>query len=191
MEKIHSEISSISKYLSKKQKELDKVMDTGRDVIRDAAQAITMLHNDDVKGASKRIKSALKGVKQLKKFDSRFEYYSRQAYQEYAEAATFFLIKTKGSVISLGKAGVNSESYLLGLMDVIGELKREILEELRKENTKKAELYFSKMKLIYDSTRSLRFAEAIINGFRRKQDSARIQIESAGSEILSFKSRKA
>ncbi len=75
-------------------------------------------------------------------------------------------------------------------MDVMGELKREILEELRRGNLKKAENYFNKMRLIYDDTRSLRFAEAVLNGFRRKQDTARIQVESAGSEILSFKNSK-
>lgn len=45
------------------------------------------------------------------------------------------------------------------------------------------------MRMIFDGTRSIRFAEAVLNGFRRKQDVARIQIESAGSEILSFKKR--
>ena len=47
------------------------------------------------------------------------------------------------------------------------------------------------MKLIYDSTRSLRFAEAIMSGFRRKQDTGRIQLEGAGSELLSYKSKRA
>jgi translin len=74
-------------------------------------------------------------------------------------------------------------------MDVMGELKREILEELRKENYKRADAHFEKMKLIYDTTRSLRFAEAVLAGFRRKQDTARIQLENAGSELLSFKNK--
>ena len=45
------------------------------------------------------------------------------------------------------------------------------------------------MKQIYDGTRKLRFAEAVLSGFRKKQDVARIQIENAGSEILSFRNR--
>lgn len=190
MEKIQTETEGISKYLAAKQKEFDNVMDVSRGVIRDSASAITMLHNGDTKGASKKISAAYTGVKKLKKSDTKFEYYSRQAYQEYAEAAVFSRIKIKGSVPSLKEVGIGPEAYLLGLMDVMGELKREILEELRNGNSDKAESYFGKMKLIYDSTRSLRFAEAIINGFRRKQDVARIQLESAGSEMLSFKSKK-
>ena len=187
MEKIQSEIEGISKYLTAKQKEFDSVMDVSRGVIRDSASAITMLHNNDTKGAAKKIRDAYTGVKKLKKSDTKFEYYSRQAYQEYAEAAVFSAIKTKELVPPIKEVDVDAEPYLLGLMDVMGELKREILEELRNGNTKKAEFYFGKMRLIYDSTRSLRFAEAIINGFRRKQDVARIQLEGAGSEMLSAK----
>jgi translin len=190
MEKIQKEAVEISKYLAKKQKEFDRVMDACRDVIRDAAQAITMLHNGDIKGASGQISAAYKKVEQLKKLDCVFEYYSRQAYQEYCEAKVLFGIKTKDSVPSLNDVRVSPEAYLLGLMDVVGELKREILDELRNGNINRAEFYFGKMKLIYDSTRSLRFAEAIIGGFRRKQDAARIQLENAGSEILSFKSKQ-
>ena len=190
MEKIQKEIEETSKYLTAKQKEFDSVTDVSRGIIRDSASAITMLHNNDPKGAAKMIKAAYAGVKKLKKSDTKFEYYSRQAYQEYAEATIFFGIKTKEMIPSLNETGVEAEAYLLGLMDVMGELKREILEELRNDNVKKAEFYFSKMRLIYDSTRSLRFAEAILNGFRKKQDVARIQLEGAGSEMLSSKSTK-
>jgi len=190
MEKIQSEIKETSKYLTAKQKEFDSVMDVSREIIRNSASAITMLHNNDAKGAAKTIKSAYAGVKKLKKSDTKFEYYSRQAYQEYAEATIFYGIKTKETVPSIKEVGVEAEAYLLGLMDVMGELKREILEELRNDNVKKAEFYFGKMRLIYDSTRSLRFAEAILNGFRRKQDVARIQLEGAGSEMLASKSKK-
>ena len=70
-------------------------------------------------------------------------------------------------------------------MDVVGELKRESLISLRNNNTDEAKRYFSFMEYIYDATRSIRFAEAILPGFRKKQDVARIQIENAGSDILS------
>jgi len=46
------------------------------------------------------------------------------------------------------------------------------------------------MKGIYDSTRSMRFANSLVPDFRHKQDTARIQLENAGSEILAFESRK-
>ena len=189
MTKLDADIGSIEEHLTGKQKDFDSVMTLVRDIVRQAAQAITLLHNNDSKEALKRIESASKMMKSLRKFDAVFEYHAKQAYQEYAEAKIFFEIKQNKEIPSYTKVGVDQESYIMGLMDVMGELKREILEALRENKLKEANEYFKKMRTIYDSTRSIRFAEAVLNGFRRKQDVARIQLESAGSEILLFKGR--
>lgn len=190
MTQLTKDVKKTSGYLTKKQEDFDTVMNASRSIIREAAHVITSLHNNDTKAAQKGIKLAQAHVSKLKKFDIQFEYYTRQAYQEYAEARLFFDIKKSNKILSQKQLNVSPESYLLGLMDVIGELKREILEELRENNLKSAERYYEKMKTIYDSTRSLRFAEAVLNGFRKKQDVARIQIEGAGSEILSFRNSR-
>lgn len=187
---IDSDVKTISKNLAKKQRDFDDVMGLVRDIVRESASAITMLHNNKMREAVKSLKSAGKMVGSLKKFDAFFGYHAKQAYQEFAEATIFFEIKSNSRIPSYTKIGVDQESYLMGLMDVMGELKREILESLRENKVKDAEAYFKSMRTIYDSTRSIRFAEAVLNGFRRKQDVARIQVESAGSELLSFKSKK-
>jgi len=189
MDNLDSDIKNISKSLSDKQRDFDAVMGLVRDTVRNSAQTITMLHNNDSGGATKTLKEAEKMVKSLKNFDSVFEYHAKQAYQEYAEAKIFFEIKQHDVIPTYAKTGVDQESYIMGLMDVMGELKREIFEALRDGKLNLAEGYFKKMTTIYDSTRSIRFAEAVLNGFRRKQDVARIQLEGAGSELLSFKSK--
>lgn len=190
MKQLNNDIGKISEHLSKKQSDFDSVMDMSRKIIRDSGQAITLMHNNEIKRAASLFSIISKNVNKLKRIDGEFRYYTLQAYQEYTEAAVFRYIKTKHQVPSMRQIGVSTDAYLLGLMDVVGELKREILDSLRENRLKDAELYFDVMKNIYDSTRGLRFAEAVINGFRKKQDVARIQIENAGSEILMFKSRK-
>src|ERR1700757_598255 len=104
---LQNDVKSVSKYLTKKQKDFDRVMDLTRDTIREAAQTISMLHNDDKTSAKKRLGRAYKNVKTLKKFDEQFEYHSRQSYQEYAEAKIFFDIKTKNTVPNLSEVGVS------------------------------------------------------------------------------------
>ena len=190
MKELQQDIDNISAYLTKKQKAFDNVTDLTRSIIRNAAQAITLLHSGNKSAAKKTIASAYGDVKKAVKFGAEFEYYTRQACQEYAEARIFYGIVDKGEVPSQSETNVNQEAYLLGLMDVMGELKREILEELRQGRESTAEEYFEKMRQIYDTTRSVRFAEAVLSGFRRKQDTARIQLENAGSEILSFKKKE-
>ncbi len=190
MGSLGNDVETISKYLTGKQKSFDEVMALVRNVVRNSAQAITLLHNNESEKASKIVKTSSGMVENLKKFDHAFDYHAKQAYQEYAEAKIFLNIKMHHEILSYKETGVDQESYLMGLMDVVGELKREILESLSENKLRDAEAYFKSMREIYDSTRSVRFAEAVLNGFRRKQDVARMQIESAGSEILLLKSRK-
>ncbi|MDE1870728.1 MAG: hypothetical protein KGI06_00625 [Candidatus Micrarchaeota archaeon] len=190
MSKLDSDIKSITKHLTQKQKDFDRVMALVRDIIRNSAQAITMLHNNDAKSASKIVSTTLSMVKELKKFAPAFAHNAKQAYQEYAEARILLGIKLNHEIPTCAETGVDQESYLMGLMDVMGELKREVFESLGEGRVDEADEYFRSMRTIYDSTRSVRFAEAVLNGFRRKQDVARIQLESAGSEILSFKPKK-
>ena len=182
---LENDVGEITEYVRQKQKLFDVITDRSREIIRLAAQSITYTHNNRLDDAAKVIAAAHKlvGSKEFK--DERFGYYTTQAQQEYAEAMIFFNIKSEGRIPNLKDVGVSREAYLLGLMDCVGELKREVLEELRDSNVKKAEEYFGMMRHIYDTTRPVRFAEAVLQGFRKKQDVARIQIENAGTEILS------
>jgi translin len=186
---IEKEIKGIEELLVKKQKDYDKVSEMSRDMIRNAASAITLLHNDRFAEAESTIKKMKVDAKSLAGCDPQLKYYSVQALQEYAEAVIFHSLKMGKGISSRESLAIDIEPYLLGMMDVVGELKREVLEALRKPDIKEADRYYSLMKEIYDSTSSIRFAEAILNGFRRKQDVARIQLESAGSEILFAKKR--
>lgn len=189
MSKLESEIGSLSKSLTLKQKRFDAVMDRSRELIRLAGVIITKLHNGDTAGAAKGLSQAELFSKELSKCRD-FDYNTKQAQQEYSEAKIFFTIKQAGRIPALKEVGTDGEAYLMGMMDVFGELKREIIGALSEGDVKSARSYYAIMVEMFDATRSIRFAEAVLQGFRRKQDVARIQMESASSELLSF-SKKA
>ncbi len=184
--KMDSEMEKIEKELAAKQGAFDKANALTREIIRNCAKAITLLHNGggpDTKAAAAHIKSAQDSAQKLKSMHG-FEYIAIQGYQELAEAMIFYEIKKGGEVLSPSEFGFGTEAYLLGLMDVVGELKREVLISIREKRAQQAKEYLSIMEDIYDSTRGLRFAEAVLPNFRRKQDVARIQLESAGSDLV-------
>lgn len=187
--KLDEDVNRIKANLEGKQEKFERVIMLSRKIIAASAQTITLLHNNEMQKAVSELKLVRDNIAGLQSIDAQFKYYTVQAYQEYVEASMLMQIKKDGTIPSQKSLGMDDDAYLLGMMDVVGELKREILESLRKYDTKTAERHFDLMKQIYDSTRSLRFAESIISGFRKKQDTARIQIENAGSEILMFKSR--
>ncbi|MCL5092879.1 MAG: hypothetical protein M1128_00200 [Candidatus Marsarchaeota archaeon] len=186
MDGLTDDIESIGSHLVKKQENFDKVAKLSRDIIRNSGKMITMLHNGKIADASQIGLQLHDEVIELKHIDAGMEYYSLQAYQEYAEAMIFSSIKNDGVILRMNDTGVSEDAYILGLLDVVGELKREIFEALRERKIDLANKFFDSMKEIYDTTRSLRFAEATLQGLRKKQDVARIQIENAGNEILYF-----
>lgn len=183
------EIGGIENHIMKLQAQKDRVMDLSRELIRLAGRSITMMHAGNMKSAVNALKKISFMAKKLKKEDSGFEYNSQQAYQEYVEAAVLFSILGRRRIPSNKELGVDGISYLLGLLDTVGELKREAFESLRKNDINSANEYYNFMADIHDSLLPLRFSSSLINDFRKKQDVARIQLESVGSELLSFNGR--
>ncbi len=182
-------IDEIEKRILGLQKRKDLVMDISRELIRFAGKAITMMHAGDMPKAKSMLDEIKALVKKLQKEDRGFEYNSQQAYQEYAEAAVLYSILKDDKIPTDKDLGIDEIAYLLGLLDSVGELKREVFEALRKNNTEKAEKLYEFMVEIHDSLLPLRFSSSLIGDFRKKQDVSRIQLESVSSELLSFRKR--
>ncbi len=186
MKSLKNDIRKIEQALIRKQERFDSAHAITREMIRDCAKAITMLHNNDFSGAMSRIEAAKEGSAKLRPMEKEFAYVVEQAYQELAEAMILYSIKKTKSIPTPSAIGIQGEPFILGLMDVVGELKREMLIAMRSNDAKDAKLCLSFIEKIYDSTRSIRFAESILPSFRKKQDVARIQLENASSDMLRF-----
>ncbi len=162
----------------------DNVMQASRDLIRTAGKAIALMHASGPSKASGMVAELSRLKAKLEKVEKGFEYYAVQAHQEYSEALVLYFILVQKKIPSMSTIKEREVPYLLGLMDVIGELKREAIESIRRGEPKNAKLYYAMMSDIYDSTLHMRFANSILPDFRRKQDSARIQLEGVMNEIL-------
>ncbi|MDE1851370.1 MAG: hypothetical protein KGH69_01620 [Candidatus Micrarchaeota archaeon] len=167
----------------------DRALQLSRELIRNAGKAITLLHARDLKGAKSLFQKLEANRKALKAVEKGLEYYTLQAHQEYVEAKALESIIASRRIPDAGSLGEEAAPYILGLMDVVGELKREAFEALRKSDLNDAKAYYAFMLDIYDSTLHMRFASSILPDFRRKQDSARIQIEGTINEILYLEAR--
>lgn len=184
-DKISNVVDECIGSLDEKEKKFNDINLVSKSVIRQAGLAITNVHNKG-KSIEDNLKELKGTVEKLMKMDKGFEYYTYQAYQEYVEAEVFYNLVYKGKFLDMKDLDVSAESYLDGLMDVVGELKREIISSLMGSKFDEAKKFFGYMEVIYDKTRSVRFQESILPGFRKKQDVARIQIESAGNELVLF-----
>ena len=178
------DVEKIEKRLEELQKRKDKVDELSREIIRNAGKAVVLVHAGRLDLAKKQLAKLRQILARLKKIDKGFEYYSQQAKQEYAEALAFYVFAKEKRLASLAESGVDEASYLLGMLDLVGELKRHAVDALRKKDAGTAELCYKAMSDIYDSTLHLKFASAIVPELRRKQDTARIQLESVANELL-------
>ncbi len=105
------------------------------------------------------------------------------AFEEYTEAHTLLRLVEKNQFISPEELGVPSVSYVLGLVDVIGELRRETLDSLRRGDLNAAETTFQMMEHIYVSLMAMDDVYFLIPGLRRKCDIARRIIEATRGDV--------
>jgi len=78
--------------------------------------------------------------------------------------------------------GVTDTAYLLGLGDVVGELRRFSLEHLRRGDIKLASAFLEKMERILDALMRFDYPTALV-ALKRKQDIARSLIEKTRGEV--------
>ncbi len=183
------ECKRIEKRITELEAQFESVTGLSRNLIRVAGKSMTAMHTRDTVTAKKLIAGMEVMVKKLRSVEKGLEHYSMQAHQEYAEAMLLYSIINGRSMPRINEIGETEIPYLLGMMDVVGELKREAFEEMRKGNLEEADRYYRTMLEIYDSTVHFRFASSLVPDFRRKQDVARIQIESTISELVSLEYR--
>lgn len=177
-------IAEIQESLTEKEKNLDAVMLRSRLVVRNCSNAIKAMHSSELEEARKSLAEAEAGVKELEPLGEKFPSQVNHVLQEYSEARIVLSAIVEKKIPSYRELDVPEVAYISGLLDAVGELKREMYECLRKGNKDDAEIYFKMMEEIFNELLPLRFSNAILPEFRRKQDSARHQIEQARGVLL-------
>jgi len=104
------------------------------------------------------------------------------AMQEACEAFLVHAILDAQALPSPKELGVTDTSYLLGLGDVVGELRRFSLEHLRRGDVKIASAFLEKMERILDALMRFDYPTALV-ALKRKQDVARGLIEKTRGEV--------
>ncbi|MDE1860499.1 MAG: hypothetical protein KGH72_02160 [Candidatus Micrarchaeota archaeon] len=182
------DIPRIEKKLVSLENRRDEIMRLSRENIRICGKAISMMHARQMPAAKRMIAQLKAGIVRIKRLEPGFEYYTLQAHQEYTEAVMLFSVLAHGRIATMGEVGSGEPAYLLGMMDVVGELKREALDAMRRNEMRKAAHYYDIMLDIYDSTLHMRFANSLLPDFRKKQDVARIQVEGLANELSRLQS---
>jgi len=176
--------------------ELDeKIRSLYRDVVRYSKLSILNCHRGELEKAYMNLREAADKLNILRSLvSSRPEAIGVESYktacQEYVEAY-LYLCYVDGVKPKLpSELGISPSTYMLGLADLVGELRRGVLEYLRRGNITVAEDYLRTMKCIYEELFLIEGPPALSGRLRHKIDIARRIVEATESELLFESSKK-
>ena len=155
-----------------------------REVIILCSQAIISIHRSEIKTGRKKAEHAKKLLDEIrKKSKSELHRYIITSEQELVEAFAFLSVVEKLDIPSAEALGVSGESYILGLLDCIGELKRLVYDSIRVGKANDAKKFFEIMENLYLFLYPFAVYDKIINETRRKLDVNRILIEDVRAAV--------
>lgn len=177
-----------------RERAIDEVMDRARTARVLSKQAIQQIHGEAMEGANEKLQEAgrlLLETEELVAERPRLGCFDQvgAAREEYAEARILRELEGSGSYPDPETVGVPLESYLMGLGDVPGELRRRALDALRGGDLERAESLLGTMEEIYLSLISME-ESTLLRGLRRKIDVARGVTERTRSEITAELGRR-
>lgn len=165
-----------------------KVQTTARRITRLSKQAIFLTHKDRIDEAESLLREAGAGLGRLIEtsrthLDLFYTGPVDSAFEEYAEAQIFLSLIKDGRFVSPSEISVPDEAYVLGLVDVIGEMRRRSLDLIKRGNIEGAERCLDLMETIYTEIMGHDELLILIPGLRRKCDTGRRIIEATRGDV--------
>jgi translin len=189
--KIQKSLDQVDKNLKDIQERREKLIKGTRDVIMLCSKSIIFLHHDQVEEAKRKMEMAKALLQDLRGFTKQdLNRYITVAEQELVEAHALLAIVENKPVPSMKELEVSGESYLTGLLDCIGEIKRLIYDRMRSGSGQDAEELFRVMEDIYGTIYPFAAYDNIVSGLRKKLDVARILIEDIRAVVTEETRRK-
>jgi translin len=166
-----------------------------RQIVRMSANAIRAVHRHEFDEAE-RLLSQARAMQDALASELRehpniyWSGYVQDAQKELAEAHIVLGIIAVRGLPEPGQLGVENAVYLNGLGEAAGELRRYVLDALRRDDPRRAESLLETMDDIYGLLVTVDFPDAITGGLRRTTDMVRGVLErTRGDLTLSLQQR--
>jgi translin len=187
---VQTDVEEINKKFKDIEERRNAIIKGTRDATILCSKAIVSMHshkkNESIEYIEKS-KKLLKQFKELGKDD--LQKYLYIAEQEFVEAYCLFSIAENSAIPGKRSLDVSDISYVMGLLDCIGEIKRMIIDKIRSEGTSNVTALFELMDKIYGTIYPLAVFDNLMPGLRKKLDVSRILIENVRAIITEEKRR--
>jgi translin len=173
----------------------EQALALARQITRNSAHTIRAIHRNEAEPARDLLQNAFSLVEQIKTLlsnypDLYYAGYTQDAIKEFVEASITSALIQNQPLPGPEQLDVEMATYLNGLAEVTGELRRRCLDILRKGYSEEAERLLGLMDEIYLLLVTLDFPDAVPNGLRRQTDLVRGIVErTRGDLTISLRTR--
>ncbi|MCL0091461.1 haloacid dehalogenase [Dehalococcoidales bacterium] len=166
----------------------EKALSLCREVIRHSSNAIRAIHRqefDQARGLLQSARSLLDLAEQAVTGHNELSYagFIRDAQKEFAEGSITLAMVIGNPLPEPGELGVDGVAYLNGLGEAVGELRRYLLDSMRRGDLSRGEELLSAMDDIYSILVTMDFPDAITGGLRHTTDMVRGVLERTRSDL--------
>jgi translin len=166
----------------------EKVLPRCREAIRHCSQAIRAVHRQEFDKAKELLAGARNLLSEAEKACSDHDElgytgFVRDAQKEFAEGSVTLALVTGKPLPKPEELGVDAVAYLKGMGEAVGELRRYLLDSMRKGDLSSGEELLAAMDDIYNTLVTMDFPDAITGGLRHTTDMVRGVLERTRSDL--------
>jgi len=174
----------------------DNALLQARQLTRLSAQTIRAIHRSEMEEAARGLEEAGKLAVSLREMLAEFQQlfyagYTQDALKEFAEASITYAVINNEPLPTPASLNIDYATYLNGLAEVTGELRRRCLDILRQGYSEEAERLLGWMDEIYNLLVTVDYPDALTSGLRRQTDLVRGIVErTRGDMTLSLREER-
>jgi translin len=166
----------------------EKTLHSCREAIRYCSTSIRALHRHEFEQSERLLFTARELIEEGKKAAGPYMElasagYVRDAEKEYVEGSMLLTLVTGMTLPSPSDLGVEAAPYLKGLGEAGTELRRYLLDGIRRGDLSQSESILAAMDDIYNVLVTMDFPDALTGGLRRTTDNVRGVLEKTRSDL--------
>ena len=174
--------------LTLRNRDREAALSVSREVIRLSANAIRAVHRSDFAEAQRLIAAARSRLQTAEPIRAHNPLiynagFMNDARKEFAEANITLAVISGQPIPAPETLDLDPPAYLNGMAEVIGELRRYILDALRKDTVERCEELMEVMDEIYGVLVTVDFPEAVTGGLRHTTDAMRAVLERTRGDL--------
>ncbi|MFW6118335.1 MAG: haloacid dehalogenase [Chloroflexota bacterium] len=188
LEDLKAIATELRPYFADEDEAREKALRICRQVIRYSADAIRAVHRQEHDKARERLNSAQESILELNHDLAKYgrllhSGFVHDAQKEFVEGYVTLILIAGEELPRPEALGVSNAAYLDGLGESVGELRRYILDSLRREDFSRCEELLNVMDEIYGILITMDFPELLSHGLRRTTDAIRGIVERTRGDL--------